>query len=184
MSTEVVQIPKAAQAEAIVNNHIAWATGAGLIPFPLFDLAAIVGVQLKMLKEMSELYGVEFRENRVKSIVASLFTGVGSTSVAVASVGTVAKLVPGIGSILGVVTLPVVAGAFTYAIGKIFIQHFESGGTFLTFDSLDAKSGFQREFEKGKVYVSGSAKKLGNKVADTSTKIEDKIDAAIDTVCR
>ena len=36
-----------------------------------------------------------------------------------------------IGQSTGAITMPVIAGASTYAIYKVFVQHFESGGTFL-----------------------------------------------------
>jgi uncharacterized protein (DUF697 family) len=176
-------IPRVARAEGIVNSHVALAMGAGFVPLPLLDLVAVSGVQLKLLKALGDLYGVPFTENRVKSIVTSLLGGVGSTSLAVASVGSVAKIVPGLGPVLGVVTLPVVAGAVTYAVGKVFIQHFESGGTFLTFDSLDARRGFQQEFERGKANLAQGAKSLGHKVATASDKLEQKLDAAVDKVC-
>lgn len=171
------------RAEQIINSHVALAMGAGFVPLPILDLVAVSGVQLKLLKELGDLYGVTFTENRVKSIVTSLLGGVSSTSLAVASVGSVAKIVPGLGPALGMVTLPVIAGAVTYAVGKVFTQHFESGGTFLTFDSLDARSGFQREFEKGKATLSQGAKSLGQKVTVASDKLEQKLDAAIDKVC-
>ena len=38
------------------------------------------------------------------------------------------------GTIASGVSTAVFAGASTFAVGKVFIEHFESGGTFLTFD--------------------------------------------------
>ncbi len=183
MSNELTTTSHAPQVDAVINDHVALAMGAGLIPLPLVDLAAISAVHYKMLKEISAVYKVEFVENRVKSIVASLLTGVGATSVAAVGVRSLAKLAPGLGSLFGIVTLPVVAGAFTYAVGKVFVQHFESGGTFLNFDSLDAKGGIAREFEKGKAYVSDTAKGVGKKASDFSTKVEDKLDSFITAGC-
>jgi len=54
--------------------------------------------------------------------------------------------------------LPAVAGASTYAVGQVFIQHFESGGTFLDFDPEKVKGYFAEQFEKGKLAV-GDLKK-------------------------
>lgn len=176
-------LSRLARAEEATNNHVALAMSAGFVPLPILDLVAVSGVQLNLLRELGDLYGVPFTENRVKSLVTSLLGGIGSTSLAVASVGSVAKVVPGLGPALGMVTLPVIAGAVTYAVGKVFTQHFESGGTFLTFDSLDARSGFQREFEKGKATLSQGAKSVGQKVTVASDKLEQKLDAAIDKVC-
>lgn len=183
MSNETIVASKAAEVDAVINNHVALSMGAGLIPLPFVDVAAVASVHYKMLKEISTLYGVEFDGVRVKSIVASLLAGFGSTSLATASVRTVTKFVPGIGSILGAITLPFIAGAFTYAVGKVVAQHFESGGTFLTFDSLDVKSGLATEFQKGKACLSEKAKSVGQRASEFSDKIENKLDSLIEAGC-
>ena len=43
-----------------------------LVPIPLVDVAAVGGVQLQMLRRLSEIYGVPFSENMGKSVIASL----------------------------------------------------------------------------------------------------------------
>ncbi|HWL15405.1 MAG TPA: hypothetical protein VNR00_07365, partial [Opitutus sp.] len=90
-----------------------------------------------------------------------------------------AKTIPGFGSVVGIVTLPVVAGAITYAVGKVFVQHLESGGTFLSFKVPDVQAGFLREVEKGKQVVSGKSRNLGSKLAQWSDKLEARIDATL-----
>tara|TARA_R110002020_G_scaffold207948_1_gene413520 strand:+ start:22 stop:588 length:567 start_codon:yes stop_codon:yes gene_type:complete len=184
MTTETTAPSKLSEAEAITNHYVGWAMGAGLIPFPLADLAAITGVQLKMLKEISGVYGVEFSENRGKSIVLSLISSLGSTSLAVSIVGSVAKIVPGVGSFFSFATLPVVAGALTFATGKVFTQHFESGGTFLSFDASGAKNAFAREFQNGKECVKTTAGKVETKFKTTADKVESKIDDAVNKVTK
>jgi len=37
----------------------------------------------------------------------------------------------------------------TYGIGKVFVQHFESGGTFLNFDAQKTKDYFKSQFKVG-----------------------------------
>ena len=49
--------------------------------------------------------------------------------------------------------MPAAAGASTYAVGQVFIQHFESGGTFLDFDPDKVKAYFAEQVEKGKLVV-------------------------------
>ncbi len=46
--------------------------------------------------------------------------------------------------------MPILCGAATYATGKVFIQHFASGGTFLTFDPAKVKAHYAQMFEEGK----------------------------------
>ena len=64
------------------------------------------------------------------------------------------KVIPLIGQTTGVLTMSVVGGASTYAVGKIFIQHFEAGGTFLDFNPEKVKDYFAELYEKGKSKVS------------------------------
>jgi uncharacterized protein (DUF697 family) len=57
------------------------------------------------------------------------------------------KSVPGIGSVLGAVTGPALASAATYAIGKVFTQHFEAGGNILNFDANAMRNYFKEQFD-------------------------------------
>jgi hypothetical protein len=63
------------------------------------------------------------------------------------------KAIPGIGSFLGGVSMAVLSGASTYAIGQVFIRHFESGGDLFNFDSERFKNFYKEQFEKGKEYA-------------------------------
>ena len=45
--------------------------------------------------------------------------------------------------------MPVLAGAATYAVGKVFIQHFESGGTFLNFNPESVRGYYEAMFKEG-----------------------------------
>ena len=53
------------------------------------------------------------------------------------------KGLPVIGTLVGTFTTPVLFAGATYIIGKVFIQHFTSGGTLLDFNPPD-----YREFIK------------------------------------
>lgn len=124
--------------------------GAGLIPVPFIDLVAVSGVQLKMLAEISKIYGVEFQETRGKAIIASLIGYVVPSTLSFGSVGSLLKAIPVVGQLVGAPSMVLFCGASTYALGKVFIQHFESGGTFLSFEPAKVKEHFQQEFEEGK----------------------------------
>jgi hypothetical protein len=54
-------------------------------------------------------------------------------SVATAT-GSFMKGLPGIGTMIGTLTMPMASAGATWMIGKIFIQHFASGGTLLDFN--------------------------------------------------
>jgi len=146
---------KADQANAIVKNYMIGASAVGLLPLPLIDLAALTGIQLKMLHSLAKLYEVEFSKNRGKSLIAALLGG-GVPLSLTSSVGSLTKIIPIYGSLVGMISLTVFAGASTYAIGKVFAQHFDSGGTFLNFDPQQVRDYYAKEFETGKVETSKS----------------------------
>ena len=123
--------------------------GAGLIPVPFVDLVAVSGAHLKMLREVSKVYGVEFQAERGKAVIASLIGYIVPKALSFGTVGSLLKTIPVLGEFVGAPFMVAFCGASTYAIGKVFIQHFESGGTFLTFDPAKVKEYFRKEFQAG-----------------------------------
>ena len=153
-------------ADTIIRNHIIWSMGAGLIPVPIVDFFAVSGIQLDMIRQLCKLYDQDFKESEGKAIITSL-TGSG-----LARMGAKAmiKFIPGIGSVIGGVTMAVLSGASSYALGEVFKKHFETGGTFLDFDVKRIKKMYNEKFEKGK------------KVAEQFQKEQERKRAAADQV--
>ena len=145
--------PKALVASGIVKNYIMGTVAAGFIPVPIADVTVITGVQLKMLHSLANLYDVKFKNDLGKSVLASLTGGIASTSVGKGVLLSLAKGIPFVGPALAAAAMPAAAGASTYAVGQVFIQHFESGGTFLDFDPDKVKAYFAEQVEKGKLVV-------------------------------
>ncbi|MGQ0680655.1 MAG: YcjF family protein [Actinomycetota bacterium] len=139
----------AEKAAAIVKNHMIMAAGFGLIPIPLVDVAALTVIQLEMLMRLAALYKVDYSKESGRAVIASLVGGGTSTIAAIAAFRLLYKFVPGPGWVAGAMSSSVSAGASTYALGKVFIQHFDSGGTFLTFDPRKVREYYRKEFEKG-----------------------------------
>jgi uncharacterized protein (DUF697 family) len=137
-------------ASGIVKKHALFALGGGLIPAPAIDLVAITGVQVLMLRALAKEYDVPFSKNRGKTLVSSLLGGYLPTRLGVGGLGSLVKAIPVVGTYLGVATVGAFATASTYAVGKVFIQHFESGGTFLDFDPDAVREHFQAEMDKDK----------------------------------
>ena len=132
--------------DKIIRNHIVWSMGAGLIPVPIADFFAVSAIQLDMVRQMCKLYDVDFKETEGKAVISSM-TGSG-----LARLGARAaiKFIPGIGTVMGGVTMAVLSGASTYALGEVFKKHFETGGTFLDFDTERLTKMYREKFEKGK----------------------------------
>jgi uncharacterized protein (DUF697 family) len=135
-------------ADSIIKNHMIWAMGAGLIPIPIADIMAVSAIQLDMIRQLARVYDVDFKHTEGKAYIATL------TSSSIARLGARAvKFIPGVGSILGGVTMAALSGGSTYAIGEVFKKHFETGGTFLDFDPERLKKYYTEKFEKGKEMV-------------------------------
>ena len=137
------------KAQGTVQRYVFWSMGAGLIPVPVADMVALLAIQLKMVSDLAGQYGQLFSKGAGKAFIASLVGGTLPVTVA-PTIASGVKAVPLLGTALGAVTMPVLAGASTYAVGKVFIQHFESGGTFLDFDPEEVRSYYAEQFEAGK----------------------------------
>ena len=146
----IALIERETKALKTVKNHMWWSMGAGLIPVPFVDLVAVSGVQLKMIAEISKIYDVPFQEGRGKAVIGALIGYVVPSSMSFGLVGSLLKAVPVVGVIVGGPTMALFCGASAWALGKVFIQHFESGGTFLTFSPAEVKDHFQKLFEEGR----------------------------------
>jgi uncharacterized protein (DUF697 family) len=136
---------KTAHADTIIRNHMIWSMGAGFIPVPVADFFAVSAVQLDMIRQLCNVYGVDFKQTQGKAVITAL------TGSSLARLGARAiKLIPGVGSVLGGVSLAILSGASTYALGEVFKSHFETGGTILDFDVERLKKYYNEKFEKGK----------------------------------
>jgi uncharacterized protein (DUF697 family) len=136
---------RSADAAKIIRNHALASVAAGMVPIPLVPGGILIAVHLRMAHKLAELYEVEWDERRAESIIGSL-VGISAATTAF----SVLKMIPGTGSLLlglGALTLP---SASTYALGRVLVRHFESGGTFLAFDAKRAKKEYDEDVEAAK----------------------------------
>jgi uncharacterized protein (DUF697 family) len=147
IDADVIEISRADEAAAIVKRMSAWGAGAGLIPLPVLDYAAIMTVQVVMISKLSHLYDIRFKEHKVKNIVAVLIGAVLPKGLAVGTFGSLIKSIPVVGQYAGILVMPGFAAAVTWAMGRVFIQHFETGGTLLDFNAEKMREHFKAEYE-------------------------------------
>lgn len=145
-------------ADATIMNASQWATAAGFITIPGVDTLTISGVQLKMVYDLCKIYKVPFKKEAVLAVAGAALGGSLTTtaSFSVASFGL--SKIPYIGSILSIATQPAISFATTYAVGMIFIKHFESNGTLIDFDLESTKAVFDDQFEKAKALYKSQLK--------------------------
>ncbi len=144
---------KGDEAENIITTHVVWSLGAGLMPVPLFDIAAVTAVQMDMLKQLAELYEADFSKATGKTFVSALTGGT------FARIGaSLVKAVPGVGTVVGGVSMSVMSGASTYAVGQVARSHFQSKGNLVDVDMDWAKDAYADLVEKGKKIVADMEK--------------------------
>jgi uncharacterized protein (DUF697 family) len=145
-------IPKH-EIEAVIRKRVYATMAVGLAPIPLLDLAGISAIQVEMIRALANKYGVPFRADAVKTIISSLVGGVMPVAFAPV-VASLMKFIPIIGWTASGVSLSLIAGATTYALGNVFARHFESGGVLLDFDVNKVRSVFKSKLDEGKTVVS------------------------------
>lgn len=167
---EVKEVTKE-EVDRMLRHHIYTAAGIGLIPLPLLDIVALTGVQLNLVRKLAKMYSIPFSKEKVKNILSALIGGTlpAATGTPLASL---AKGIPIVGQSIGVVTMPIIAASTTYAVGKVFIRHFASGGTFLTFDIEKVRDYYHEMYNKGKD-VAADIKKYTKAKQDTETGAAD-----------
>ncbi len=133
--------------DKIIKNHMYGAIAVGLVPIPAVDMVALTGVQLNMLRKIAKSYDIPFSRDKGKNLIAAL-AGSGIPVMSAGPLMSLAKTIPVVGQTVGALSMSAVAGATTYAVGKVFVQHFASGGTFLDFDPAKVREYYAEKFNE------------------------------------
>ncbi len=138
--------------DTIIRRHVIFSMIAGTIPVPIVDIAAITAIQIDLIKDLARAYEVDFSEERGKAVATALIGTTVGNIIGRAGASLV-KAIPGVGTLLGIGSMAVLAGASTYALGKVFDYHFREGGNLSDFDVDKMKQMFRDFFESGKKVV-------------------------------
>ena len=137
------------EANMIVKNHVLSGSLVSLMPLPLFDVVALTGAQLNMLRRLCQHYKINFNQNKAKSLLLSLIGG-SLPALTVIGVSSLFKFIPGIGTLGGSTGVSLLGGSVTYATGQTFIKHFSAGGTLEDFEPKRFSPFFKTQLKKGK----------------------------------
>lgn len=151
-----------------IETHSLLALSVGLIPVPGVDVLALSGVQLNLLRKLGNFYGLSLTDQLGKKLIGAVLGAYAPVAIA-APVASLLKVVPFVGQLAGAAAVSLTAGAATYALGKVFVQHFESGGTFLDFDPRSVANHFKDAFAEGKQFVR-DAKDSAKEAIDSNKK--------------
>lgn len=139
-------------ARDIVQKNVWYSLGIVMVPFPVIDLAYSVGVQINMIRDLSELYEIPFSKHTAQNLIYSFVAGSWSLIMGRALFFSFLKVVPGACLFAALAANPTASAAMTYALGSVFIMHFESGGTLLDLDPQKMRQHFYSEFKTGIEY--------------------------------
>lgn len=146
MQNDVTAVDRHTEASKIVSSALGWSAAAGFVPVPVLDVAALGAVQVKMVVDLSALYGEKSSNELARGIVSVLLGTLAPLKLTEIALVSGAKALPVIGTVIGSLSMAAFGTAATYAIGKIFIRHFERGGTIATLDAEAVKEDLKAEF--------------------------------------
>lgn len=108
-----------------------------------------------MITELERLYQFKVPEKLV--FLKLLISAAGSTLPVYFSTKTYSLLrsLPWIGHTLFAGLISIASGAITYAMGRIFQEHYESAGTFLSLENAYVKRFFEEKYQEGRQVVPG-----------------------------
>ncbi len=128
----LVSSPSQAEAERrlqlafkIVERHKMYAGLGGLLPMAAVNVAGVTAVILRMVKSLTDLYGVPFERDKTRSIVIGLMGGAAPTGLAAAAATTLSFAAP-IAGVVGLGVSSVTAAVLTRRIGLHFVERFEA----------------------------------------------------------
>jgi uncharacterized protein (DUF697 family) len=89
------------------------------------NVVSVTAVILRMVKGLSDLYGIPFERDKTRSIVIGLMGGAAPTGLAAATATTLSFAAPIAGAV-GLAVSSVTAAALTRRIGLYFVERFET----------------------------------------------------------
>lgn len=174
------QAIRSTDSQDIIKIHRILASIAGAVPIPIIGEVMVLTAQIRMVSEIGRTYGRSLDKASIKALLATAGLGTGARM----AISSLAKLVPGFGSLVGA------AGAFvaTHAMGQVAIKYFESGGT-LTTDSIksifkEQKAAGEKEYQASKASIDAN-KEVAAKMTElgkqlkANTITQDQYDAEI-----
>lgn len=164
------------EAQNIVKANIISSMASGLIPVPLFDMISLTNIQFHMIQTLAEHYEIP-ADNINKSLITSLISG-SLPVISILGLGSFMKSIPGIGSLAGSGSVAIISGATAYAVGQVFIRHFEHDGSLEDFNPNSAKEYFNEQFKAGKLVASELIQEIKQRKGDKLPDAEISSDAA------
>jgi uncharacterized protein (DUF697 family) len=118
----------------IVYRYMAMSAGAALIPVAGADVVVLAGIHVSLIKQLCDHYQVDFSDHAARNILIAVTASIVPGAVGSMIGQRVLRMLPWTGALAGWTLMSAGSAAFSYGIGRLFIHHFESGGTLDSFD--------------------------------------------------
>lgn len=112
------------KAKQAVRDHALLSGSTAAVPVPILDMVADAAVQVRMIKRLAEIYGIDFAEERAKTLAVAALGGFSAGWAA----GGLLRYASFALYFANFWPSAILSAAITYAIGQVFIHHFEQGG--------------------------------------------------------
>jgi len=137
------------RADALIKSYVIAAMTVGLVPIPWLDLTALIGLQLKLLRDLCDHYQIDYSASLGRRWIHALVAG-SMPVIMLTTMSSFLKLLPGFGTVAGTASVSVLSGGWTYAVGKVFSRHFQVGGDLRDFRPGEVRTEFHRAFHIGR----------------------------------
>lgn len=145
-------------AEKKINGSVLLAAGCGAIPISYIDVGSTMAVQLRMIKDLCDIYEVEWDEHVVKGLVASAVGNIGKRMGA-----SMLKSIPIVGTVIGGFANATLSGVSTYAMGHAFVKYMNVNSTVKSVKDIDMG------------VLSGMSANIVKQTADIARTIREKL---------
>lgn len=113
---------KVANARSWAKTYVSSAFGVGFVPIPFADATLLIPMQITMLAHLTAIFGVSLDKAQIISLLAGIGGTGGTTYIGKLIVGSMFKLVPGLGTISGGLVTGATASTLTVALGYSYIE--------------------------------------------------------------
>ena len=113
---------KQKRARAVIMAAATSAALVGAVPIPFADAALLVPIQVGMLAGVSACFGLTLDDAFFGTLISSVAGTVGATALGRVIVGSLFKLIPGVGSAAGGVITSATAATITTTLGETYLK--------------------------------------------------------------
>lgn len=151
-------------ARELINRYSIAAGGVAATPIPFSDFALLLPTQIGMITHVSNAYGLDMSVDTAKKL-AIAFAGVAGAGFGIKlAVGSLLKIIPGLGSIAGGAMNATIAATTTKLMGHAYLSYLDDN-----FDELEnaissiSTDIFKEYWDKAKVFFPDDAKNIASK---------------------